>query len=187
MSRSVFSCLGLALWVGLGYANLIRNGGFEEPFAGTWDTLAEGGGFWRLERSDTLGSGTGFAAKAYKYLDEYASISQTIDVPGPNLTFSFDGRFRVGGGSPSCWPAAAVVLGYLNSAGARMGNTKFYQHRFCTWTDSDTVHLINVGPVQGWQHYSLDVYREIVTYLRGVNPGEVRKVKVELFAYNSGG
>ncbi|MEO0078431.1 MAG: hypothetical protein ABIK86_05475 [candidate division WOR-3 bacterium] len=170
-------------------ANLLVNGDFEQPFSVGWrDTVSDFGGEYRIERSDTLGQPVpGHAARVYKYLAEFASLYQTVDVPGTNLTLEFDARFSIGFGSSTCWPVASLWVRYQNAFGAELGNTRFYRHnQYANWVRSDTVSLIEVAENGVWRHYSLDIGRELATNLRGVNPAQVRKVTIDLFAYCSG-
>lgn len=187
MTKKVLAAGILALVVSIGWSNLLVNGDFEAPFEGSWDTLATGAGFWAMERSDTLGSGTGYAARAYKYLADYASIAQTVPVVGADLALSFDARLWVNGGSPSCWPVAALIVRYLDTGGTELGSTKFYCHdEFAQWQSSDTAHLVDVSRMTGWNHYDLNIRQEITENLPGVNPARVGNVRVELYAFDSG-
>ena len=168
---------------------LIINGDFEQPFEVGWtDTVVGTSGSFQFEWTDTLGQPTpGCAARVNKYLASYASLSQTVDVPNINLTFSFDGRLRIGGGSSTCWPVSAVIIRYLNSSGVELGNTKFYVHNeYATWANSDTAHLIEVNTPEVWTPFTLDIAQELNNGLPGVNQAEVRKIKIELYAYDNG-
>ena len=168
---------------------LLINGDFEQALDVGWtDTVVGTTGSYFFERTDTLGQPTpGFAARVYKYLASYASLSQTVDVPDVNLNFSLHGRLRIGGGSSTCWPVAAIILRYKNSSGSELGNTKMWVHsEYATWTSSDTAHLIEINTPETWETYGLDVAQEIASYLPGVNPTEVRKVTIELYAYDNG-
>ncbi len=170
-------------------ANLLVNGNFEQPFSVGWqDTVSDFGGEYRIERSDTLGQSIpGHAARVYKFLAEFASLYQTVDVPGTNLNLEFDARFRIEGGSSTCWPVASLWVRYRNAFGTELGNTRFYLHSpYATWVRSDTVSLIEITENGVWRHYSLDIAEELATNLRGVDPAQVRKVTIDLFAYCSG-
>jgi hypothetical protein len=183
-----FICI-LAL-IGIATATeLIINGDFEQPIEIGWtDSVVGASGSYFFEWSDTLGQPSpGCAARAYKYLASYAALSQTVDVPNVNLNFSLYGRLRIGGGSSTCWPVAAIILRYQNSSGVELGNTKMYIHtEYSTWANSDTAHLIEINTPESWETYGLDVAQEIASYLPGVNPSEVSKVTIELYAYDNG-
>jgi hypothetical protein len=168
---------------------LIVNGDFEQPLDVGWiDTVVGTSGSFLIERTDTLGQPSpGYSARTYKYLWCYTSLSQTVDVPNVNLNFSLYGRLRIGGGSSTCWPVAAIILRYLNSAGVELGNSKMYIHtEYSTWANSDTAHLIEINTPETWETYGLDVAQEIASNLPGVNPSEVGKVTIELYSYDNG-
>lgn len=188
MRRIVFSALGLFLMVGLGHAEFIVNGGFDQPLSVGWtvDTLLYAGSYV-IERTDTIGSPGGYAARVYKTLADHAALVQTVNVPGPDLLFTFDARLWIAGGSSSCWPVAALIVHYLDNGGVELGNTKFYSHdEYAQWISSDTAHLVDVSLQTGWQHYQLPIARELAGNLPGVNAGLVKRIRVELFAYDSG-
>lgn len=179
----------LAALVGLASANLLVNGDFEQTFDVGWDTLAENSaGGDTFTWSDTLGQPTpGYAVAVRKYLAKYASMSQTVDIPDVNLTLMFDGRLSIGGGSSTCWPVAAFTIRYLDSAGTSLGNTMLYLHdQYCTWASSDTQSLIEVTTPGVWTQFSVDIASEISTHLPGIDPANVRKLTIDLYAYDNG-
>jgi hypothetical protein len=168
MKRSLMVAALVLLAVGAALAdNLLSNGDFE--------------------LADTFGQQMpGQAAKVYKYLAYYASLSQTVDVPDADVQLSFDGRFIIIGGSSTCWPAAAVFVHYLDMAGSPLGRTVFYlPSPYCNWVESDSVNLrlMNAGV---WEEHVLYVAEEIRDNLPAVSAGDVRKIKVEMFAYDNG-
>lgn len=182
-------CLCLALLPAAASANLLTNGDFEQPLAVGWTQKVNSiSGSHSFNRWDTLGQSTpGFAAQVYKYLASYATLSQTVDVPGTDLSFGFDGRLRMAGGSSTCWPVGAVVLSYLNSSGGELGSTMFIlRNEFCDWVESDTLHFIDVTLPGEWVDYRLDVAQELTDNLPGVNPAQVRKTQVQLYSYVNG-
>jgi hypothetical protein len=190
MKRIWIVISGLMALAGLaGATELIVNGGFDDPFSVGWqETCYSGAGSFLFERSDTLGPpAPGFAARVRKDLGYFACLHQTVDVPDVNLTFSFEGRLRIGGGSSTCWPVSAVILRYLAGAGAELGNTKFWVHtEFATWLSSDTAHLIEVNTPEVWTPFTLGIAQELAVKLPGVNPAAVEKIRVELYAYDNG-
>jgi hypothetical protein len=166
------------------------NGDFEQPLDVGWvDSAQVEVGTYSFERSDTFGQPSpGFAAKAYKMLARYASIYQTLDVPDVNLTLSLDARLKIGGGSSTCWPVASVWVRYANASGLELGNTRICRSSvYSTWTKSDTVSIIEITDTTGaWNHYSLDLAQELTTHLPGINPADVKKLTIDLFAYDNG-
>jgi uncharacterized protein (DUF779 family) len=179
----------LAALVGLASANLLVNGDFEQHFDVGWDTIAENSaGGDTFTWSDTLGQpSAGYAVAVRKYLAKYAAMSQTVDVPSVNLTLTFDARFQIGGGSSTCWPVASFVVRYRDSSGVSLGNTKIYLHdQYCTWAKSDTQSLIDITTPGVWTPFSLDIADELSNHLAGIDPASVKRLTVELFAYDNG-
>jgi hypothetical protein len=179
----------IAALVGLASANLLVNGDFEQAFSVGWDTIAENAaGGDTFTWSDTLGQPTpGKAVAVRKYLAKFASMSQTVDVPGVNLTLTFDGRLEIGGGSSTCWPVASFVVRYLDSATTSLGNTTIYLHdQYCTWAGSDTQSLIDITTPGVWAPYNLDIASELSAHLPGIDPANVKKLSVDLYAYDNG-
>jgi hypothetical protein len=166
------------------------NGDFEQPLDVGWtDTVASEAGTFAFERADTFGQPTpGFAAKVTKYLARYASLRQTVDVPNLDLTLSFDGRFKIAGGSSTCWPVASLWIRYSDLSGVELGNTRICRSsEYSTWVSSDTVHLIEISDTTGaWHNYSVNLKQELAANLPGINPDNVKKVTVDLFAYDNG-
>jgi len=190
MARLTAVLSGLLLLAGAVHAdNLLTNGDFEQPLETGWtqdvDNLA---GEYRFERSDTFGQpDPGYAAKAYKYLAYHASLTQTVDVPGVDLSLTFNGRLIISGGSSTCWPVATVIVSYLDETDSTLGRTLIIlRDEYCTWTESDSVHFIEVTLPGEWTQYRLDVADELSANLPAVAPADVRRVKLELFAYDNG-
>jgi hypothetical protein len=168
----------------------LTNGNFEQPLDVGWiDTVESSAGSFLFDRADTFGqSSPGFAAKSYKYLARYASLRQTVDVPDVDLTLNFEGRFKIGGGSSTCWPVASIWLRYADANGLELGNTRIcWRSQYATWAKSDTVNIIDVGDTTGaWHPYSINLRQEIANNLPGVNADNVAKVTIDLFAYDNG-
>jgi len=167
---------------------LLVNGDFEQDLSVGWsyavDSLA---GSWLFERTDTLGQSSGFAGRVEKSLAAYAALTQQVTVPNQHLVLSFDARFRIGGGSSTCWPVASVIVRYLDAAGTELGNSKFILHNeFCTWANWDTAHLIEIENPEVWANHELDIAQEIYDKLPGVNAWSVAQVRLEIQAYDNG-
>ncbi len=169
---------------------LLVNGDFEQPFEFGWvDTANNEVGSSSFERADTFGQPSpGYAAKVYKMLARYASLNQSLDVPDANLTLSLDARLKIGGGSSTCWPVASIWVRYANASGLELGNTRICRSsEYSTWKKSDTVSLIEIPDTTGaWHNYSLDLMQELTTNLPGINPADVKKITIDLFAYDNG-
>ena len=185
--RSAIICI--AALVGLASANLLVNGDFEQTFDVGWDTLAVNlAGGDTFTWSDTLGQpSSGHAVAVRKYLAKSASMSQTVDIPDVNLTLTFDGCLEIGGGSSTCWPVASCVVRYLDAAGVSLGNTKMYIHdQYCDWAASDTQSLIDVTTPGMWTPFSIDIADELATHLPGIAGATVKKLTIDLYAYDNG-
>ena len=115
-------------------------------------------------------------------------MSQTVDVPDVNLQLDFDARFLYDTATSSqSWPTAALFVRYLDSADAELGCSVFYKHdRFNDWYNSDVQHLIDVGSSDGWNHYQLNLRREIADNLPGVVAARVARIKVDIYAFCHG-
>ena len=166
------------------------NGDFEQALDVGWtDTVENEAGLFAFERADTFGQPTpGFAAKVHKELARYASLRQTVDVPNVDLTLTFDGRFRIGGGSSTCWPVASLWVRYADASGLELGNTRIcLSSAYSDWAKSDTVSLIEITDTTGaWHNYTLDLKDELANHLPGINPDSVRKITIDLYAYDNG-
>ena len=186
----LLSALLFALAAPTPAGELIINGDFEQPLDVGWtESVQNEAGLFYFDRADTFGQpGPGFAGKVYKELARYASLRQTIDVPGVDLNLSFDGRFKIGGGSSTCWPVASFWVRYADSTGLELGNTRICRSSiYSTWAKSDTVSLIEIPDTTGaWKNYSLDLREELTTNLAGINPDDVKKITIELYAYDNG-
>ena len=167
---------------------LLVNGDFEQDLSVGWqDTVNSLTGSWLFERSDTLGQSSGFAGRIEKSLAAFAALTQQVMVPNQHVLLSFDARFRIGGGSNTCWPVASVIVRYLDATGTELGNTKFILHNeFCTWANSDTAHLIEIENPDAWANHQLDIAQEIYGNLPGVNAWNVAQVRLEIHAYDNG-
>lgn len=169
--------------------NLITNGDFEQPLATGWVSDINGtAGAGVIERSDTLGQPSpGYAAYVYKMLAVHSSLNQEVAVQNTNLTLAFQGKFRLGGGSNTCWPACAVNVHYIDGGGSRLGCTRFLlRNEYCTWEESSTEHFYDVLVPGIWDEYRLDIGRELADNLPGINPADVAKIGVELYSYGNG-
>jgi hypothetical protein len=167
---------------------LLVNGDFEQDLGVGWkDTVYSLTGSWLFERSDTLGQSSGNAVRVEKSLASYAALTQQVMVPNQHLVLSFDARFRIGGGSSTCWPVASAIVRYLDATGTELGNSKFILHNeYCTWANCDTAHLIEVENPDVWANHQLDIAQEIASNLPGVNAASVAQVRLEIHAYDNG-
>lgn len=191
MQRILLVSALLLMLAGPGAASeLLVNGDFEQALDVGWtDTVENEAGLFAFERADTFGQPTpGFAAKVYKELARYASLRQTVDVADAGLTLTFDARLKIGGGSSTCWPVASLWVRYADASGFELGNTRIcLSSVYSDWTKSDTVSLIEITDTTGaWHDYTLDLMQELTLHLPGINPDSVRKITIDLYAYDNG-
>ena len=178
MIRNIITMLIL---IGIGWANLLTNPDFEQPITTGW-TQAYTTVSYTIDRQTTYqpdpdyeagvqtGSGSG-----------YATLYQTVDIPSTNVNFSADVKVYAYDNHSSAWAGAAIQIVYLNSSGTRLGETRiFYGSTQCPWTNSSTMHAISAIDSL-WHTYSFNVASELSTYLPGVNPANVARIKVALF------
>lgn len=168
--------------------NLLVNGGFEQPLSVGWAQTVGGVGTQTVERGTGHHPDPDYEAYLYQFDGGgWTKLGQMVDVPGSRLAFTFWGKFEYGAGSSTCWPVAAVTLEYCDAGGNLLGESRFYYHNaYCNWTNSGTLHLLDVASPD-WQEYSLDIHDEIAANLPGVNPDDVRKVRVSMYGFTSGG
>ncbi|HDQ99375.1 MAG TPA: hypothetical protein ENN51_03705 [candidate division WOR-3 bacterium] len=174
---------------GVTNGNLLTNGDFEQPLTVGWEQdVSHVAGSHRFERSDTLGQPTpGYAAKVFKQLAYHAALGQQVEVPGANLTLTFDARMAIVGGSTTCWPTGAFIVSYLNADGDELGTTMFIlRDQYNTWRESDTLKLHDIDLPSVWNSYELDIAQEIADNLPGVDPAAVRRIEVKLYSYVNG-
>ena len=185
----VFAFLLILAWP-VRASEYLVNGNFEQLIDIGWsDSVANEAGLFYFDRADTFGQPTpGFAVEVHKELARYASLRQTVDVADAGLTLTFDARLKIGGGSSTCWPVASVWVRYADATGIELGNTRIcLSSVYSTWTKSDTVSLIEITDTTGaWHNYSLDLTQELTNHLTGINPDNVKKITIDLFAYDNG-
>lgn len=165
---------------------VLANPGFEQPLDSGWvhSVVNDSNTRGYVERSDTLGQpDSGFAVRVYKFHKQFCSVSQTIPLETLAQVVRFWGRFRIGADVP-CTPVAAVAFDYLAGDGTRLGRTLVYlPSSYCTWTDSDTLHLERVTDTTGqWTRYSLNLETDLDSFLPRIAKDRVERLRVELFA-----
>jgi hypothetical protein len=181
--------LVIALALGLASAqNLLTNGDFEQDLTVGWTQTQGGGSYVTFDRSTDYQPDPDYEARDSIYSGNGCGmLSQTVDVPGPLTTLSFQAAFAIYGASSSCWPVACVTVGYCDASSNLLGETRYYYHdSYCTWAPTSTLSLINVTD-PNWNRYELNVADELNQHLPGVNPGMVTKLRVALFDTTAGG
>jgi len=168
--------------------NLLVNGDFEQELSVGWTRDSGGYGFFTMDRQTNLEPDPDFEARCSLYSGSgYCRLSQSAAVPHHWMAVSFRAAFAIAGGSSTCWPVAYVAIGYLNSADELLGETRVYYHNsYCTWVPSATLSLIDVTNPD-WTQYQVDVEEELRLHLPGVNPADVRQIRVSLADSTAGG
>jgi hypothetical protein len=184
------NCLILLSIVFLSFAfsqELLINGDFEQELTVGWNQLVNGSGTHTINRDVSYHPDPDYEAMAYQYDNPgWTRLSQTVDVPGPMLELNFTACFAESGGTSSCWPAACFSICYLDANDVVLGETRYYYSTYATWTPTATLNLIHTYD-PNWTQYTLDIVDELSQNLPGVNPGDVVKVEVALYAYTYSG
>lgn len=169
---------------------LLTNGDFEQELTVGWTYADSGVGTHFALRDTTYQPDPDFETCVSDSQYEGAGwtrLEQTVDVPGPMLTLSFWAKFAIGGGNPTCWPVASVVVSYKNESGLVLGETRFYHHNvYCNWVSGPTLSLVEITNPD-WNHYTLDIANELDQHLPDINPYDLFKVEVALWDTISGG
>jgi len=186
------SLLMLTLAAALFATELIVNGDFEAPLATGWSQELAGDqinpGFYTFDRgnydadSDTEGY-------ARKYLHGSAFLCQMVPTPNLDIRFSVDAWLF-----PQCqknnfdyYSASAIALQYLDNNDVVLGTTRIYRGTmYCNWQNTPTLHLILAPDSMNWHRYSFDIRNELAN-LSGVNPAQVKRIKVGLYAHSTYG
>jgi hypothetical protein len=179
----------LTLLLALAFSqNLLVNGDFEQDLSVGWTIDSSGYGLRSVDRLTDLQPDPDFEVRCSLYSGAGSlALSQRVDVPHPWLGVSFWAKFEIAGTSSSCWPAAYVGIGYFGDANNLLGETRVYHHNsYCTWVPTGTLSLIEVTNPD-WTQYYVDVGQELNEHLPGVNPADIRQVRISLADTTAGG
>lgn len=181
--KHVLLCLAIVAITASFAQNLVVNGDFEQALTTGWTQYSanSSGG---ITRSTTYDPDPDYEAYVYRIgststASGYEDLYQIVDIPSTNLQFHANLKlYAYDNGSP--WCAACLVLKYLNSSNAVLGQTRIYAYSGgCPWTNTSTLHLIGVSDSL-WHTYSFNINDELAN-LPGVNPGQIAKIRVALF------
>jgi len=168
---------------------LLVNGTLEEPpnVGWRWDTfgLFADSGNCHLWQSCYFDPDLDREVCVHKILHQWDMLSQTVDVPDVSLNFSVSAKLFCKTERPDTgfYACANVVLYYLGEIDSVLGETRIYAHTGgCDWVDSPMLHLIEAPDTTRWHNYAFNVASEL-THLAGVNPSQVRRIKVGLWSY----
>lgn len=180
----ILATIGILTFLSLSAQELVVNGDFEQALNIGWTIDASGS--YTIDRYTWPHPDPDYEAYVYKMATVYASIYQIVDLPSLFCDVSFSAKFRKKEASSTCWPVSAVIFTYLDENNNALGSTRvYYPSPYCNWQAGPTMHLIKVEDTL-WNSYSFNIQNEIAQNLPGVDPNAVRKVKVSLYAYNSG-
>jgi hypothetical protein len=111
----------------------------------------------------------------------YARVVQVVPLPSTDATLQASLKIAATATS-TAWSGAALRIDYLDQDGFPLGETIIgAQSTYCPWADGPTTHIIPVVD-SNWKDYSLDLNDEL-TNLPGVDPPQIRQVRIALVAY----
>lgn len=158
------------------------NGDFAKP-------LAQG---WASQANDIIGEHSitatqGDGAVVVKEMCGNAALVQDVKLATTNLVFSTRARFTCQATNPTYYATASVLLGFLDSDGKLLGETRIYSAAGRPpWKASNTLHLVAVADTGKWQDYSLNLGEELGTNLKGVDAAKVKRLRISLESFCSG-
>jgi len=165
---------------------LIQNGRFEDSLTSWTVEYDSPDGTWSVATGSEYQPDPDSEVNVSKTMKYYARAFQTVDVPTPELEFSFSSRlFASFAGGSGYYAYATVTLEYLNSSGGLLGRTLFVNKvGYCSLENTSIQHLI-VAEDTTWQDYWLLVSDELEN-LPGLNPADLARARVVLEAYGNG-
>jgi hypothetical protein len=158
------------------------NGDFEQALTVGWTQAMYGGGT-TIIRGTTYDPDPDYEAYVYKATGTtgYAQLLQIANIPTCNTDLSFSAKLYAWDNYSGAWAGAAVVIGYLDSTNALLGETRICQWSYdCPWVNAANCHIIQVTDSL-WHSYSMNILDELL-YVPAVDPDEVAKIKITLEA-----
>jgi hypothetical protein len=163
---------------------LLLNGAFEDSLNG-WSYTYSGG---------SSACNTGYydpdpdkEAYLYQYDASYGMLSQTVNSGNAWVNFSAQLALQAVETNPAVtyWAVGALAISYLSANDSVLGRTLIA----CTTAhsplvSSSTLHLITVADTL-WHTYAFNLQTELAN-LPGVNPAQVRKLRIALFDTTNG-
>lgn len=160
---------------------LLTNGDFEQTLTTGW-AEALNGYYATAGRATNLDPDPDYEAWAADSYGGYAIISQTVDIPCTDLTFSVDGKFYAYDNNEDtlCWAGAAIMLSYLDESSCVLGQTYIGMHTEpCPWDDITSNHVI-LAPDTNWNTYAFNIADELSNI--PINPASIKKIEVALYS-----
>ncbi|MEO0225428.1 MAG: hypothetical protein ABIL05_00595 [candidate division WOR-3 bacterium] len=180
----------LGIGLTLGY-ELVTNGDFEAPLTTGWTQTVSGdytsSSYYTIDRAMDYNPDPDYEAQSRKYLHEIASLSQIVPIPHIDINFSAQAKLwcKCEDNAYNYFAAAALILYYMNNDSQILGETRIYRGTtYCNWQNSSTIHLIRAADTSNWYNYSFIIRNEL-NNLPGINPAQVKRIKVALYAYST--
>jgi len=176
------SLCGAAAVTEIPLSESLANGDFSKPLSQGWATFA----------GDIVGDHSVTATKAngatvLKKMCGTAMLEQDVKLATTNMVFSTRARFRCQATREPYYATSSILLGFLDKDGETLGETRIYAAAgVLPWKASDRLNLIRASAAGKWQDYSLNLRDELQANLRGVDPAEVKRLRVSLESFCSG-
>lgn len=182
MRKYILSCLFLPLAFVFA-ANYLTNAAFEQDLSAGWTSYMASTTYDTIVRGTAYDPDGDYEVMTASHFGYLTKLYQTVDIPTVNdISFAIKAKLigTDNNADALCWGGAAVIVAYLNSSGAVLGQTRICQFSApCPWTSTPTMHLITVADTL-WHNYSFTLAAELAN-LPGVTPSQVKKVQVCLF------
>ncbi|MCK4574804.1 hypothetical protein KAU34_00180 [candidate division WOR-3 bacterium] len=159
---------------------ILTNGDFEQPLTNGWDESVSASNY-TINRATNYDPDPDYEARVYQGTGSgYARLYQIVDIPATNLDFSANAKLYAWDNSGSAWAGAGLVLSYFDYSVMLLGETYICARSTqCPWSNSSTTHIIEAAD-SAWHDYSFNIENEL-TNLSGVNPSDVKKIRVSLY------
>ncbi|MEO0165572.1 MAG: hypothetical protein ABIL39_05485 [candidate division WOR-3 bacterium] len=163
--------------------NLLVNGDFEQDISVGWTKDTSGYSIY-IDRATDYEPDPDYELRVEKQTSSgYARVKQIVDIPSVNnITFSVKAKLYAydNNADTLTFAAAAVIIGYRNSSGVLLGETRICQFTApCPWQNTPTCHLIMVNDSL-WHTHSFSLSSELQN-LPGVNPANVQKIEIAFY------
>ncbi|MCX8015687.1 MAG: hypothetical protein N2748_06660 [candidate division WOR-3 bacterium] len=169
---------------------LLTNGDFEQELKAGWIlTFVDPTYGDTIDCLQKFDPDPDYEVRVKKHHATLAKIHQTVNIPTTDLQFSVSTKlYAYEHPSPLTyyWSASAIALRYLDDNYNLLGETRLTNKSLhCPWTNSPTVHLINVTDTINWHTYSFNLNTEL-NNLPGVNRNNIKKIQIALLDTTNG-
>lgn len=114
-------------------------------------------------------------------------LSQSVAVTNPEVTFRTRARFVAESNRPDYHAHSNIALTYLDTNARELGETRWQLlagRR--NVQNSATRRLVPIEKAATWLDLDLNVAEELRTKLPGINPADVRALRISLESFGSG-